>query len=119
MRVLIIEDEPIIALELERIVREAGHEVLGPVATLEQGLAHAPRAEAALVDLSLSDGATGSALGRRLMDRFHIKVVFVTGRPHNVGTGLSGCIDVVAKPFTDEQILASLRKAAVCGPVAA
>jgi len=119
MRVLIIEDEPIIALELERIVRDTGHEVIGSVVTLEQALAHAPRAEAALVDLGLADGASGSALGRRLMDRFHIKVIFVTGSPKEVGSGLSGCIDIVAKPFSDAQISASLKKAAVSGPVAA
>ena len=40
MRVLIVEDESIIALELERIVADAGYRPVGPVATVEQALAH-------------------------------------------------------------------------------
>lgn len=111
MRVLIVEDEPIIALELERIVKEAGHEAIGPASTVEQALAHARRADTALVDLGLSDGSSGAALARRLIDRFRLKVIFVTGNPQEVGHGLAGSIDIVGKPFTDERILQSLAKA--------
>jgi two-component system, response regulator PdtaR len=112
MRVLIIEDEPIIALELERIVEDAGYVPVGPASTLEQALAFAPRADIALVDLGLSDGSSGAALGRRLMDRFHIKVIFVTGNPSEVGHGLSGSTEIISKPFTDARVRESLKKAA-------
>jgi CheY-like chemotaxis protein len=112
MRVLIIEDEPIIALELERIVGGAGYVPLGPASTLEQALAHAPRADIALVDLSLADGSSGAALARRLMDRFGMKVIFVTGSPGEIGHGLAGSTEVIAKPFTDTRVLQSLDKAA-------
>ena len=112
MRVLIIEDEPIIALELERIVEDVGYVPVGPASTLEQALAHAPRADIALVDLGLSDGSSGAALARRLMDRFHMKVIFVTGSPRDVGHGFPGSTEVIGKPFTDMQIRQSLNKAA-------
>jgi len=111
MRVLIVEDEPLIGLELGRIVEEAGYVSIGPVATVEQALAHAPRADAALVDLGLADGMSGSALARRLIDRFGIQVIFVTGNPQDIGHGLDGAIDVVGKPFSDERIRRSLEKA--------
>ena len=111
MNILIAEDDGIIALELERIVKDAGHNVIGPVSTLEQALAYAPNADTALIDLGLSDGDSGSQLGRRLIDRVGIKVIFVTGSPGAVGHGLDGSIDVVSKPFTDERILAALSKA--------
>jgi len=111
MNILIAEDDGIIALELERIVRDAGHNVIGPVSTLEQALAYAMKADAALIDLGLSDGDSGSQLGRRLIDRLGIKVIFVTGSPSSVGHGLDGSVDVVSKPFTDERILAALSKA--------
>ena len=111
MRVLIVEDETLIAMELERIVTDAGHSTVGPVSTVEQALAHAPRVEAALVDLGLADGLSGAALARRLIDRYGPKVIFVTGTPREVGHGLDGAVDVIGKPFSDERILQSLAKA--------
>jgi CheY-like chemotaxis protein len=111
MRVLIIEDEALIAMELERIVTEGGHKAVGPVATVEQALAYAPRVDVALVDLGLADGMSGAALARRLIDRYGITVVFVTGSPGDVGHGLDGAVDVIGKPFTDERIQQGLEKA--------
>lgn len=111
MRVLIVEDELMIAVELDRIVDQAGHEVIGIVASVDQALAHAARTDIALVDIRLADGASGGALARRLIDRFGIKVIFVTGNPAEVGHGRDGAIDVVAKPFSDERIISALAKA--------
>jgi DNA-binding response OmpR family regulator len=112
MRVLIIEDEPIIAFELQDIVQEAGYLAVGPASTLEQALAYAPLADIALVDLGLSDGRSGAALARRLIDRFHMKVIFVTGSPWDVGHGLSGSMAVIAKPFTPDRVRSTLDHAA-------
>lgn len=112
MRVLIVEDEPVISLELEDIVQEAGYLPVGPASTLEQALAYAPHADIALVDLGLSDGLSGAALARRLIDRFGVKVIFVTGSPLKVGRGLSGSTAVIAKPFTPDLIRNSLHQAA-------
>jgi len=50
-------------------------------------------------------------LPRRLIDRFGIVVIFVTGNPGEVGLGLDGSVDIVGKPFTDTRILESLKKA--------
>ena len=111
MKILIVEDELLIAIELDRIVEEAGHEVVGIVASVEQALAHADRAQVALVDLRLADGSSGGALARRLIDRFGIKVVFVTANPAEVGDGQDGAVDIVTKPFDDQRILAALGKA--------
>ncbi|MEB2848024.1 response regulator [Endobacterium cereale] len=110
MKVLIVEDELLIAVELDRIVDGAGHDVVGIVASVEQALAHAARAQVALVDLRLADGPSGGALARRLMDRFGIKVVFVTANPSEIGYGLDGAIDIVSKPFDDQRILLALAK---------
>lgn len=89
MKVMIVEDENIIALELERIVQEAGHQTVGPVSTVEQALAYAPKSDVALVDLNLSDGLSGAQLARRLIDRFGVDVIFVTGSPESVGNGIA------------------------------
>ncbi|MFB2607641.1 response regulator, partial [Rhizobium phaseoli] len=85
MKVMIVEDEGFIALELERIAQDAGHQTVGPVSTIEQALAHAPRSDVALVDLNLADGLSGAQLARRLIDRYGVDVIFVTGSPESVG----------------------------------
>jgi CheY-like chemotaxis protein len=111
MRVLIVEDEFLIAQLLEDVVRDYGHETIGPVSTVEQALAYAPRADIALVDLGLADGNSGQLLARRLIDRFGIDVIFVTGDPGPVQQGFDGALAVVRKPFRDEEITDALAKA--------
>lgn len=104
MRVLIVEDEFLIASLLEAIVEEQGHEQLGPVSTVEQALAYAPRADIALVDLGLADGNRGCLLARPLVDRFGIEVIFVTGDASALQDGFDGTLAVIQKPFRDEEI---------------
>ena len=111
MRVLIVEDEFLIAKLLENVVEDDGFEAIGPVSTVEQALAYAPRADIALVDLSLSDGNSGQLLARRLIDRFGIDVIFVTGDPASVQQGFDGALAVVNKPFRDEEITGALAMA--------
>ena len=110
MRVLIVEDETLIAELLETVVQEQGHETIGPVSTMEQALAYAPRTDIALVDLGLSDGNSGH-LARRLIDRFGIDVIFVTGDPGPVQQGFDGALAVVRKPFSDDDIIDALGRA--------
>ncbi len=105
---MIVEDEALIAPELERIIVEAGHDVIGSFSTVEQALAYAKRVEVAFVDLSLSGGNSGDGLARRLTDRFGIKVVFVTGSPEGIGYGREGAVAVIAKPFSDQAIVEAL-----------
>jgi CheY-like chemotaxis protein len=78
-RILVVEDEALIAMDLERIVRRAGCEVLGPVGRAEEALrlAAEERLDAAILDIELSDGdsfAVADALARR-----RVPFVFVTG----------------------------------------
>ncbi len=111
MNVLIVEDELLIAADLVGIVEDIGYKVIAVASSLEQALAHAPRATVALVDLKLADGASGVQLARRLIDRYGIQVIFVTGNPTAIGEGLDGALDVVPKPFTSERLVKALRKA--------
>lgn len=111
MNVMIVEDESRIAMELERIAQSSGHRTLGPVSTVEQALAHAPRADIALVDVCLSDGQSGTQLARRLIDRYGMEVIFVTGNPESVRGWFDGIAGVVAKPFADEALSAAIENA--------
>ncbi|MGO7660769.1 response regulator, partial [Rhizobium ruizarguesonis] len=77
----------------------------------EQALAHDQRSDGALVDLSLSDGWSGTQLARRLIDRHRGDVIFVTGSPEKVGHGIEGALEGISKPCTDERIASALSRA--------
>ena len=100
-RILIVEDEMLVALELECILDDLGHECAGIVPDL--ATAHsffdAP-IDLALVDLNLRDGLTGPEIGRTLGAN-GVTVVFITANPRLLGDGIAGAIGVITKP-TDE-----------------
>ncbi len=111
MKVLIVEDEAIIALHLKTITTDAGFTALGPASTMEQALAYAPKADIALIDVGLSDGNSGLQLARRLMDRHYTTVIVITGLPEAIDEGFAGAFAVIAKPFHDENVAETLRRA--------
>ena len=100
-RILIVEDEMLVALELECILGDLGHHPIGIVPDLESANAFFEESiDLALVDLNLRDGLTGPEIGQRLGAR-GVTVVFITANPRLLGQGLAGAIGVISKP-TDE-----------------
>ncbi|MEB3044087.1 response regulator [Rhizobium mulingense] len=97
-RVLIVEDEFLIALDLGATVEGMGMQVAGLANDREQALQLAPSADIAFVDVNLADGPTGPELGRRLAEEYGIAVVFMTGNPETVADGVKGAVGVVQKP---------------------
>ncbi|MBY5367275.1 response regulator [Rhizobium leguminosarum] len=97
-RVLIVEDEFLIALDLEATVEGMGMQVAGLANDREQALRLAPLADIAFVDVNLADGPTGPEIGRRLAQEHGIAVVFMTGNPEVVADGVKGAVGVVQKP---------------------
>ncbi len=105
--ILIVEDEMLVALEMESILEERGYEVVGIASDLDGALAYAHRkVDLALVDLNLRDGLTGPEIGRRLANEHRAAVLFVTANPRLLGDGIAGTIGVLTKP-TDESSLTS------------
>jgi DNA-binding NtrC family response regulator len=82
-RVLVVEDEVIIALELCMILAGLGHEVVGIALSGPQALrlAEQARPDLALVDVRLQGGADGVAVARELHGRLGVPPVFVTANP--------------------------------------
>ncbi|MBX5186541.1 response regulator [Rhizobium sp. NZLR5] len=97
-RVLIVEDEFLIALDLGATVEDMGMQVAGLASDREQALRLAPLADIAFVDVNLADGQTGPEIGRRLAEEHGIAVVFMTGNPEVVANGVKGAVGVVQKP---------------------
>lgn len=100
--VLIIEDEPIIAMDIEELVSACGHHVVGTAATEGEAvdLAERHRPGLILADINLGDGGDGTAAVSRIMKHHYAPVIFVTAYPERLLTGetLEPAF-VITKPF--------------------
>jgi DNA-binding response OmpR family regulator len=114
MRILIVEDEPLIAASIDWELRDAGYEVVGPAADPAHaaGLAHAARPDLALVDINLAGHGDGVALARAL-GRQGVASIFVSGQVIEARENRDAALGLVAKPFAVEQIAAVVRCAAI------
>ena len=100
--ILIVEDETLVALEMESILEDHGYEVAGIAADLNGAMAYAgAQIDLALVDLNLRDGLTGPEIGRRLASEHRTAVLFVTANPRILGDGIAGTIGVLTKPTNE------------------
>jgi CheY-like chemotaxis protein len=102
MRILIVEDEFLIAINLEGMLADLGHEVVGPARTKTEALEAADDAAVALVDVRLADGITGPEIAEALRAR-DITVVFTTANPEAVLDSSAG-VAVISKPY-DEHVI--------------
>lgn len=109
-RVLIVEDEIFVAIEVESVIEELGHRSVGIAADSARALALASRADIALVDLNLVDGPTGIEVGRSLAAR-GVTVLFITANPRQLGDGVPGALGVIPKPLDDRELKAAIRYA--------
>ena len=103
---LIVEDEIFVALDLERILTDAGYQVAAIAADSVSAMKSAPDCSFAFVDVNLRDGPTGPAIAERMVHDYGIKVVFVTANPGQIGNG-DGALGYIRKPFTEASILAA------------
>jgi CheY-like chemotaxis protein len=87
--VLIIEDETLIALDLEAVVERLGHEVVGIARTQTEAVALAKfrRPGLILADIQLADGSSGIDAVNELLSSWEVPVVFITAYPERFLTG--------------------------------
>jgi AmiR/NasT family two-component response regulator len=103
-RVLIVEDEYIVASEIEEIIAEMGHESVGIAGDQRTALRLASQTEIALVDLNLRDGPTGQDIGKILAQTHGVTVVFLTANPAQLGDGVPGTVGVLSKPVAESDL---------------
>ncbi len=113
-RVLIIEDEPIIALDLESLVTELNHTVVASAATRDQAvraaLAHKPGL--ILADINLGEGGSGIDAVNDILSSFEVPVIFITAYPEKLLTGeRPEPTYLIAKPFLPETVQATVGQA--------
>lgn len=107
-KLLIVEDEILVACYMQGLLEDDGHAVVGIAPDLKSVEQHLGRKiDLALVDLNLRDGLTGPDIGMKL-HAIGVPVLFVTANPTMVADRLAGnlecCIGIVPKP-TDETVL--------------
>ena len=112
--VLIIEDEPVIAADIEGLVRELGHEVLDIAATRKEATDAAARKRPGLVlaDIQLADGSSGIDAVKDILGRFDVPVIFITAFPERLLTGeRPEPTFLITKPFQPETVKAAIGQA--------
>ena len=100
--VLIIEDEPIIAMDIEELVQNCGHNVVGVATSEAEAVEMAEKHKPGLIlaDINLGVGGDGTAAVARIMRHHYAPVIFVTAYPERLLTGedLEPAF-VITKPF--------------------
>lgn len=110
--VLIVEDEFLVAMELEHILRQSGHTVVGIASDRDGANAVAGPVDIALVDMNLRDGPTGPKIAQDLTERHGARIIYVTANPKQIGTPSHNVCGLVQKPFVAKSILNSIDHAA-------
>ncbi len=116
--VLIIEDEPLISMQLEDLVTSLGHEVCGTAATRTQALAVVAEKRPGLVlaDIQLADGSSGLDAVDDILAIDSVPVIFITAYPERLLTGdRPEPTYLVTKPFQEATVRASISQALFFG----
>lgn len=116
--VLIIEDEPLISMQLEDLVTSIGHEVCGTAATRTQALevAGAKSPGLVLADIQLADGSSGLDAVDDILAIDSVPVIFITAYPERLLTGdRPEPTYLVTKPFQEQTVRAAISQALFFG----
>lgn len=112
--VVIIEDEPLIALDLERLVTDLGHRVVKIARTERQAIEAVKRARPGLIlaDIQLADGSSGLDAVNAILREFSVPVIFVTAYPQRLLTGTRPePTFLITKPFHPHNVKAIISQA--------
>lgn len=121
LSILVVEDEFIIAMDIEMMIEDAGHRVTATVASLAEveALPVEEAPDVALVDMQLAQGNTGLQVNAEIRSRWpDTVVVFVTANPKKIPEDFDGASGVIAKPFSASGFVAALKylEEGVCDP---
>lgn len=121
LNVLIVEDEALLAMDIEAMIVDAGHRVVGEAASLREvramTLTKAPHV--AFVDIQLAEESSGLDVCAYIHERWaSTAVVFVTANPGKIPTDFCGAYGVIPKPFSRSGLMLAMRylEEGVCDP---
>jgi DNA-binding NarL/FixJ family response regulator len=114
LRVLIVEDEAVISMELEAIVESQGYEVVDAVATAEAAIAAARRArpDLVLMDIRLARGGDGIAAALAIRRELGIRSIFLTAHSDPETRSRAAAAEpagFIVKPLSAHQLVRAIR----------
>ena len=113
-RILVIEDESVIALDIATTVESHGHTVIGPAATHAEAvqLAREGRPGLVLADIQLADQSSGLEAVQEILREIRVPVIFITAYPERLLTGeRPEPAFVITKPFDPDTLAVSIAQA--------
>jgi DNA-binding NarL/FixJ family response regulator len=116
-RVLIVEDEMLIAFHLECLVEEAGHCVIGIARDPAEAakIAAAERPDFAMLDIRLAGGTSGLDAARDLHEKYGIRAIFLSGNldpETRRAAARYAPLGFIGKPFLSAEVIGNVRRAA-------
>jgi DNA-binding response OmpR family regulator len=110
LRVLIVEDEGLLAMDIEGTVEDEGHIVAGWATSADEALAlyDASQPDIVFLDIQLMHGTSGLDVARGLQNKTGAKYVFMTANGRLVDEDMQGSIGVLEKPFSSSKLVAVL-----------
>lgn len=110
MRILLVEDDPILALLAEIALEEDGHEIIGPAYDVAQALDLAAQAQIdlALVDINLNGHDEGVDLARAFYEQFGLHALFVSGQIEVAKANTGYALGLLSKPYSPDDLSRSV-----------
>ncbi len=112
--ILVIEDEPLIAMDIEEMVENLGHRVVGTARTRSEAVAlfNKSRPGMVLADIQLADGSSGIDAVNDILSQSAVPVIFITAFPERLLTGARPePAFLVTKPFNPDMVKALISQA--------
>ena len=110
LRVLIVEDEALVLMQLEMLLEDAGHVVVGTAMSADEAivLVDETKPELVFLDMQLKDGSSGLDVARAVREVGGITVVFLTANARKLNDDMEGAAAVIAKPFNETVLEGSI-----------
>lgn len=116
LNILIVEDEMLLAVELQYIVRDVGCRDIGLAMSSEEAITLAGELtpDLALVDVHLQDGPTGVDVARQIAHDCGSVVLFMTANVLRLPQDFAGACGVIGKPYSEHAVRNALAYLEVC-----
>lgn len=113
-RILIIEDEPVIALDISATITQSGHTVIGIATTHKEAVEMASTGDPGLIlaDIQLADDSSGLEAVQEILSKVDLPVIFVTAYPERLLTGeRPEPTFLITKPFDHDTLKVTIAQA--------
>jgi DNA-binding response OmpR family regulator len=113
MKLLLVEDHPLVAEAMGLYLAEAGHEIVGIATHAQEAveLAGIMHPDLALVDIQLARGTSGIHAAQDMLAQYNIRSLFVTGHEDAARAAQDAAVGCLRKPYSGSELIAAVRAA--------